>query len=116
MFGMGMPEILLILALALIVIGPKMIPDLAKSLGKAMGEFKRATSDFKDAIDIEDVKNPLNDIKSSMLDDIEDDDNSSEGLEREDFSEIKDEKSDKNGDKNSDEDSELKTDQKKESE
>ncbi len=108
MFGMGVPEILLILALALIVIGPKKIPDLAKSLGKAMGEFKRATSDFKDAIDIEDVKNPLNDIKSSVLDDIEDDDNSSEGLEREDFSEIKDEKNDKA--------SELKTDQKKESE
>ncbi len=112
MFGMGVPEILLILALALIIIGPKKIPDLAKSLGKALGEFKRATSDFKDAIDIEDVKNPLNDIKddikSSVLDDIEDDDNSSEGLEREDFSEIKDEKSDKA--------SELKTDQKKESE
>ncbi|MGM0642639.1 MAG: twin-arginine translocase TatA/TatE family subunit, partial [Thermodesulfobacteriota bacterium] len=43
MFGLGMPEILLILALALIVIGPKRLPDLAKTLGKAMGEFKRAT-------------------------------------------------------------------------
>lgn len=54
MFGMGMPEILLILAIALIVIGPKKLPDIAKALGKAMGEFKRATSELKDSISLED--------------------------------------------------------------
>ena len=53
MFGMGMPEILLILGLALVVLGPKKLPELAKSLGKAFGEFKRATRDFKSAIDID---------------------------------------------------------------
>ncbi|MBU1170237.1 MAG: twin-arginine translocase TatA/TatE family subunit [Proteobacteria bacterium] len=53
MFGMGMPEILLILAIALIVIGPKKLPDIAKSLGKAMGEFKRATHEFKDSINLD---------------------------------------------------------------
>lgn len=53
MFGMGMPEILLILAIALIVIGPKKLPDIAKSLGKAMGEFKRATNELKDSINID---------------------------------------------------------------
>ena len=47
MFGIGMPEMLLILAIALIVIGPKKLPDLAKSLGRAFAEFKRATSCFK---------------------------------------------------------------------
>ena len=47
MFGIGMPELILILAIALIVIGPKKLPDLAKSLGRAMREFKRATSEFK---------------------------------------------------------------------
>ena len=50
MFGIGMPEMLVILALALIVIGPKKLPDLAKSLGRAMREFKKATSEFKETI------------------------------------------------------------------
>ena len=54
MFGMGMPEILLILAIALIVIGPKKLPDIAKSLGRAMGEFKKATNDLKSTINIDD--------------------------------------------------------------
>ena len=48
-----MPEILLILAIALIVIGPKKLPDLAKTLGRAMGEFKRSAQDFKRSIDVE---------------------------------------------------------------
>jgi len=40
MFGIGMPELLLILAIALIIIGPKKLPDLAKSLGRTMRESK----------------------------------------------------------------------------
>lgn len=54
MFGIGMPEMLLILAIALIVIGPKKLPDLAKSLGRAIGEFRRATNDLKESITIDD--------------------------------------------------------------
>ena len=53
MFGIGMPEMLLILAIALIVIGPKKLPDLAKSLGRAMREFKRATSDLKETLAVD---------------------------------------------------------------
>lgn len=49
MFGMGMPEIIVILVVALIVIGPKKLPDLAKSLGKALNEFRRATTEIKDS-------------------------------------------------------------------
>ena len=57
MFGIGMPEMLLIIAIALIVIGPKKLPDLAKSLGRAMREFKKATNDdinddVKNAVDL----------------------------------------------------------------
>ena len=63
MFGMGMPEILLILAIALIVIGPKKLPDLAKSLGRALGEFKSATSDLKESMQID---NELADVKDAF--------------------------------------------------
>jgi len=52
MFGIGAQELFIILIIALIVLGPKKLPDLAKSLGKAMGEFQRATQDLKREIDI----------------------------------------------------------------
>jgi Tat protein translocase TatB subunit len=48
MFGIGMPELLLILALALIVLGPKKLPELARALGKGMAELRRATDEIKD--------------------------------------------------------------------
>ena len=69
MFGIGMPEMLLILAIALIVIGPKKLPDLAKSLGRAFGEFKRATSELKQSLDMDD---DLHDVKKTF-DDIDTD-------------------------------------------
>jgi TatA/E family protein of Tat protein translocase len=65
MFGIGMPEMILILAIALIVIGPKKLPDLAKSLGRAMNEFKRATREIKESIDVDD---DLKDVKKSFDD------------------------------------------------
>nr|MBC8359873.1 twin-arginine translocase TatA/TatE family subunit [Candidatus Desulfatibia profunda] len=65
MFGIGMPEMLLILAVALIVIGPKKLPDLAKSLGRAFAEFKRATAEIKETMEID--KN-LTDIKKAFED------------------------------------------------
>jgi len=66
MFGIGMPEMLLILAIALIVIGPNKLPDLAKSLGRAFAEFKRATSELKESLEIDDAD--LKDIKTSFND------------------------------------------------
>ena len=72
MFGIGMPELLLILAIALIVIGPKKLPDLAKSLGRTLREFKKATNEFKDTIqideDLTDVKKAFDDIGDDIKD------------------------------------------------
>jgi len=61
MFGIGMPELLLILGLALIVLGPKKLPELAKALGKGLSEFRRATDELKDEFrkmeyEVEDAK------------------------------------------------------------
>ena len=74
MFGIGMPEMLLILAIALIVIGPKKLPDLAKSIGRAMGEFKKATGEIKQSMeanaDFREVKDSFNEIKDDIKESI----------------------------------------------
>jgi sec-independent protein translocase protein TatB len=46
-FGLGFGEILIILVLALILLGPTRLPDAAKTLGKSLREFKKATDDLK---------------------------------------------------------------------
>jgi sec-independent protein translocase protein TatB len=51
MFNIGMPELLVILGVALIVLGPKRLPDVARTIGKAMAEFRKATSGITDEIE-----------------------------------------------------------------
>ncbi len=70
-----MPEMLMILAIALIVIGPKKLPDLARSMGRALGEFRRATSDIKESIEREtglgDVKQSLDELGKDIKETVE---------------------------------------------
>jgi TatA/E family protein of Tat protein translocase len=47
MMGLGMGEVVLILVIALVVFGPRKLPELGKSLGQAMSQFRRASEDFK---------------------------------------------------------------------
>ncbi len=55
MFGsIGMTELIVIMVVALVVIGPKRLPEMARMLGKALGDFKRATSDFQSSFSMED--------------------------------------------------------------
>ena len=51
MFGIGFQEMILILVVVLIFFGPKRLPDLAKSLGKGLAEFKKASEEVKKGID-----------------------------------------------------------------
>ena len=70
MFGLGMGELLVILALALIVLGPKRLPDIASSLGRAIRSFRKATQDLSDQLEVdESVKQPFRELKAALRDD-----------------------------------------------
>lgn len=50
MFGIGIPELMVIMVVALLVLGPRRLPEVAKALGKALAEFRRATSDITEEL------------------------------------------------------------------
>jgi Tat protein translocase TatB subunit len=67
MFGIGFPEMIIIMVIALIVIGPSKLPELARALGKGMAEFRRATQEIKDSLDIDE---DIQDIKNDLVDSV----------------------------------------------
>jgi sec-independent protein translocase protein TatA len=76
MFGsIGMPELILIFVVALLVFGPKKLPEIGKSLGRGLAEFKRASEDLKKTIEDEieqgkkeaaSVKEQLSEVKNTI--------------------------------------------------
>ena len=71
MFGIGFPEFLVILAVALIVVGPSKLPDLARALGKGYAEFRRATNELKETFDqdetVRDIRNEFSSAQKEMF-------------------------------------------------
>jgi TatA/E family protein of Tat protein translocase len=72
MFNIGLPELLIIVAIALIVFGPNKLPELARAFGRAMREFKKATEEVKESFeaetkDLEELKNSLSEEKDNFL-------------------------------------------------
>ena len=53
MGNIGMPELVIILVIALIIFGPRKLPELGRSLGKSIGEFKKASNELRNTLDEE---------------------------------------------------------------
>ena len=65
MFGIGPPELIVIFLIILILFGAKRLPELARSLGRSINEFKSATQNIKDDLDISNEDTPIADKKTS---------------------------------------------------
>ena len=69
MFGIGLPELIVIMVIALIVIGPSKLPDLARALGKGLAEFRKASQEIKDSFNLDEE---IQTIKKETIDTIND--------------------------------------------
>ena len=71
MFGIGMPELMVIAVVALLVVGPKKLPDIAKALGRGLSEFRKATDSatetIKETLKTDEIKKDLDGLKDSLL-------------------------------------------------
>jgi len=72
MFGsIGFPELLAIMAIALLVFGPKKLPEVGKSLGKALREFRKTSDEIKEKIEDEIQASELKDIQEEIQKDMD---------------------------------------------
>ncbi|HPL62196.1 MAG: Sec-independent protein translocase protein TatB [Syntrophales bacterium] len=67
MLNIGVPELIVIMIVALIVIGPARLPELARAIGKGFAEFRRAMDDVKEELALDKMKSGADDLKESML-------------------------------------------------
>jgi sec-independent protein translocase protein TatB len=67
MFDIGMPEMIMIFIVALLVVGPKKLPEIAKALGKGLGELKKSFQDVKDTVQ-EEFKESTSEIRDAVTD------------------------------------------------
>jgi TatA/E family protein of Tat protein translocase len=74
MFGnIGFPELLIILAIALLIFGPKKLPEVSKSIGRAVREFRRASDEIKGKIEQEIQASEFKEIKDDLKKDLSQD-------------------------------------------
>jgi TatA/E family protein of Tat protein translocase len=64
LFGIGMPELLIILVVALLVLGPAKLPQVARSLGRGLAEFRRASSELRSTLTA-----PVEEIRETLAED-----------------------------------------------
>ncbi len=70
MFGVGMQELVIVLVLVLILFGPRRLPEIGRAIGKAVRELKRATQDFREAIEQEPPEEIRKEVEKKLSENI----------------------------------------------
>jgi len=64
--NIGLPELAIVLVIALVVFGPKRLPQMGRQLGRAIREFRSATTDLRSELGVDDIADAVNDVKASV--------------------------------------------------